>query len=235
MEVGTEADRDGGRYRALRVYFRGPWPPVYKSHSNYGSFEKPLSPIPPQTDITVEFTERYQRTPQNTDWFNANLNREADSLEEFARKVTEGKDLPPLKFIRPGEFDIDKMTEEMSQAYGANPAAVRKMLEIWSQYVNQDPVRPGSFDRAGPTSAGWSPDGLFPEGILDEQGRLNLYEISARARRLRGRYVLRHRDTGVKVYVVHRRYGMVTLQSEAGQEFVLNNDIVETVYEKEDK
>ena len=235
MEVGTEADRDGGRYRALRVYFRGPWPPVYKSHSNYGSFEKPLSPTPPTLPSTPLVETTFVN--QNDRWLQKNFGADRDGLEEFGRKVQEQmrSDLPPLKFIRPGQIDLDRMAGEMSQTYGANPTNVRKMLEIWSQFVNQDPVRPGSFDRAGPTSAGWSPDGLFPEGILDEQGRLNLYEISARARRLRGRYVLRHRDTGVKVYVVRRRYGTVTLQSEDGQEFALNNDIVETVYDKEEK
>ena len=161
-------------------------------------FEKPLSLIPPEIEITVEYTD-----PQHWPVFNTNL-QESDSLEEFARKVMEGTELPPLKFIQPGQIDLDRMADEMSQTYGANPTNVRKMLEIWSQYLNQDhlndPDRRGNFDRAP-----------------------------------KGRDVLRHRETGVKVYVVRRRYGTVTLQSEDGQEFALNNDIVETVYEKEYK
>lgn len=225
MEVGTEADRDGGRYRALRVYFRGPWPPVYKSHSNYGRFEKPLSLIPPETNVTIEFTTNHQKS----DWFKQ-VGTDSDGLEVFGRKVQEHirSDLPPLKFIRPGHLDLDKLSDEMSAAYGAPKDNVRRMLDLWVQYLNQDPNSQGSFDRAQPTSAGWNPDDLF-----DNQGRLGMYEEVAK--RLQGRDVLVHKETGVKVYVVRRRYGVVTLQSEDGQEFVLNNDIVETVYDKESK
>lgn len=207
--------------------------PSYKQASP--GFERPLSPIPPETSCTIEFTTNHQ----NSDWFNSNSGDRPDSMEEFCRKVMVDPELPPLKFVRPGELNWDSLAKELSETYGGNPGNIRKMLDIWTQYLHQDPLndpnRRGSFDRKGPTSAGWSPDGLFPEGILDERGHLNMYEIAARARRLRGRDVLVHRDTGVKVYVVRRRYGIVTLQSEDGQEFVLNNDIVETVYDKEGK
>ena len=228
MEVGTEADRDGGRYRALRVYFRGPWPPVYKSHSNYGRFEKPLSPIPPTLPSTPLVETTFVN--QNDRWLQENFGADRDGLEEFGRKVQEHirSDLPPLKFIRPGHLDLDKLSDEMSAAYSAPKDNVRRMVDRWVQYLNQDPNSQGSFDRAQPTSAGWNPDDLF-----DNQGRLGMYEEVSK--RLQGRDVLVHKETGVKVYVVRRRYGVVTLQSEDGQEFVLNNDIVETVYDKESK
>lgn len=195
------------------------------------TFEKPLTLIPPETDITIEFTTNRQES----DWFKHNLGGDSDNLEDFNKRVRKhlSPDLPPLKFIRPGQLDLGKMADELSAAYGAPRDNVQRMLDIWVQYVNQNPdfpPRQGSFDRTGPTSAGWNPDGVF-----DDQGRLDMYEIAAKAKRFQGRDVLVHRETGVKVYVIRRRYGMVTLQSEAGQEFVLNNDIVETVYDKESK
>jgi len=123
----------------------------------------------------------------------------------------------------------------MSAAYGAPKDNVRRMLDLWVQYVNQDhpntPNRRGTFDRAKPTGDGGNRD----NELLDRHGCLDIYKIAAKAKRFHGRDVLVHRETGVKVYVVRRRYGVVTLQSEAGQEFALNNDIVETVYEKEYK
>lgn len=232
----------GQNLRAFRDYefdfgpgVLGAWwrdPSYEKARPGFGRFVKPLTPIPPGTTGFGRFTTE----KQNTDWFKENMGR-SDSLEEFGRKVLEHMrtDLPPLKFIRPGHLDLGKMADELSAVYGAPRDNVQRMLDIWVQYVNQDhlndPDRHGTFDRARPTGEGGNRD----NELFDRHGCLNLYEIAARARRLRGRYVLRHRDTGVKVYVVRRRYGMVTLQSEDGQEFVLNNDIVETVYDKEEK
>ena len=110
MEVGTEADRDGGRYRALRVYFRGPWPPVYKSHSNYGRFEKPLSPIPPTLPSTplVETTFVNQNDRWLQENFYQNQSKQADAVSH--------QRIAGLEYVNGGEGTV--MEESGDQRHG---------------------------------------------------------------------------------------------------------------------